>query len=102
MFSKWCSHCSRLQKRECKKQKQEELRRQKEQFAQDQNEMLERARREMLQGPANSSCDIQAKANQMAADFLAGRPGESDAQDVVTLYKVMLTPDEMLIKQMYP
>eukprot|EP00826_Nyctotherus_ovalis_P048954 TRINITY_DN5830_c0_g1_i4.p3 TRINITY_DN5830_c0_g1~~TRINITY_DN5830_c0_g1_i4.p3 ORF type:complete len:203 (+),score=43.63 TRINITY_DN5830_c0_g1_i4:663-1271(+) len=101
LFSKWCSHCSRLQKRECKKQRQEELRRQKEQFAQDQNEMLEKARREMLQGPADSLCSIDAKANQMAADFLAGRLGESDAQDIVTLYKVMLTPDEMLAKQMY-
>jgi len=65
--------------------------------------MLERARREMFQQPEDTLYNIELKANQMAASFITQSNKENDIQDIqdiITLYKVILTPSEVLIKKM--
>ena len=102
LFSKWCSHCSQLQKRAAKKLRQEEFKKRKEQLAQDQNEMLEKARQEMLkqQFGKNTICELDTKASQMTSNYLIENPSEVNVQDIFILYKVILSPIDLLIKQM--
>eukprot|EP01022_Parablepharisma_sp_SALTPOND_P012154 TRINITY_DN1556_c0_g1_i2.p3 TRINITY_DN1556_c0_g1~~TRINITY_DN1556_c0_g1_i2.p3 ORF type:complete len:271 (-),score=5.13 TRINITY_DN1556_c0_g1_i2:1618-2430(-) len=101
LFSKWCSHCTKMKKVEAKRQKQEELRRQKERFVEEQNEMLEKARREMFK---QSSDHIGMTACQMAMNYLSTQPNDGLGicyEDAVLLYNILLTPAELLLGQMY-
>ncbi len=109
LFSKWCSHCSKLQKAETKRLKEEETQRRKERFAEEQNEVLERARQEMLAGPGLQSFPagvdpISARAQAMTREYLAGQQqpqGEQGYEDTLLLYKVLLTPAAELTEKLY-
>lgn len=117
MFSKWCSHCSKIKKAEAKKLKREEAQRRKEQVAEEQNQIFERARQEMLVGSSsllqltqtNNSIEdsITVRAKELASQYLAehkqecGIPETVLYEDTVFLYKVLLTPVSELAEKMY-
>lgn len=106
LFSGWCEECARRRKLERKKRrKQEEQRRYYEKFGQEQNELLENARLQMLQ---QTSCNpllnqIDELARQMSTNYLYCSSNESlkvSSEDITFLYKILATPQELLIQTM--
>lgn len=111
LFSKWCSHCSKLKKVENKRQKREEAQRRKEQFAEEQNAILERARQEMvaeltqagqLLSPVGED-PISVQARQLTAKYLEELHQPMDGavyEDTLFMYKVLLTPADELVEKL--
>jgi len=99
-----------MKKAEAKRLMQEEINKQKQKYAEEQNEMLENARREMLEQGINLfpcvNCDnIEILANQQAMSYLSNQSNDMknsiNFEDLVLLYKVLLTPANLLIEKMY-
>ena len=100
-------------KAEMKKQMVEEAKRKKEKFIEEQNEMLERARKEMIKEesslpafnyatfPQLSDDDIISKnAHQMATEYVTKEQAESNFEDALFLYRIILTPSNILQERM--
>lgn len=88
-----------------KRKRQEEQKRTREKFAQEQNEMLEKARLEMLQQTSFNPIlyQINNLANQMAMSYLYCHSQDGSKvsfEDAVLIYKILATPQELLIKTM--
>ena len=100
-------------KAEIKKQFLEEAKKKKERFVQEQNEMLERARKEMImkeQSPPSfnyanfpqlSEDDIISQnVKQMAIQYAATQQSDSNFDDTLFLFRIILTPNNVLQERM--
>jgi hypothetical protein len=102
-------------KAENKKQQQEEAKKRKERFAMEQNEMLEKARQEMILENTNQVSYspllfpqlqkddiINQTAEAKAKEYLSGFQSDStNIEDIAFLYRVLLTPEDILNERMY-
>lgn len=91
-----------LSKIEAKRKRLEEQKRNREKFAQEQNEMLEKARLVMLQQtPFNPIfCSIERLANQMALGFMYSQETKISYEDLVLIYKILVSSKDLLIDTM--